>query len=106
MEILIRKQKATAREVMGDLEDPTSYSAVRGILSLLVDKGHVQFSSEKNRHVYEPLIDSETIGRSALKALLSNVFKGRPDKLVASLLSLEDRKLSAEELEKIRKLIN
>lgn len=105
MDILYRKGEATAQEVLDEMVDPPTYSAVRALLATMMEKGLVAFRKDSRRYVYRPAVPEKKAKRSALKQLLSTFFEGRPEKLVAALLDPKDQQLSAEEIEKIRKLI-
>lgn len=105
MDILFRRGKATAEEVMGELPSPPSYSAVRALMATLETKGLVKHRKESRRYVYEPAVAEKKAKRTALQRLLATFFEGSPEKLVASLLDPDDQKLSREEIDRIRKLI-
>jgi predicted transcriptional regulator len=106
MEILFRKGRATAEEVMAELPDPPSYSAVRALLATLEQKELVKHSKDSRRYVYLPAVPEKRAKRSALKQLLTTFFEGSPEKLVASLLDPNDQKLSKDEIARIRKLLD
>ncbi|BCU75389.1 BlaI/MecI/CopY family transcriptional regulator [Luteolibacter sp. LG18] len=106
MDILFRLGKATAQEVMDEMSDPPSYSAVRALMVTLETKGHVKHGKESRRYVYSPAVPERKAKRSALKQLLATFFEGRPENLVASLLDPDDQQLSGEEIERIRSLID
>ena len=106
MDILFRLGKATAEEVMNELPDPPGYSAVRALLVTLEGKGLVKHGKDSRRYVYQPTVPEKKAKRSALKQLIATFFEGSPEKLVASLLDPQDQKLSREEIEGIRKLID
>lgn len=106
MDILFRMGKATAEEVQEALPNPPGYSAVRALMATLEAKGMVHHSKESRKYVYHPTVPEKKAKRSALKRLLSTFFDGRPENLVAALLDPNDQKLSHEEIEKIRKLID
>lgn len=106
MDILFRKGKATAEEVLAELPDPPGYSAVRALLATLEQKELVTHSKDSRRYVYLPAVPEKRAKRSALKQLLATFFEGSPEKLVASLLDPRDQKLSADEIAAIRKLID
>jgi len=106
MDILFRLGQATAEEVLRELPDPPSYSAVRALLVTLEGKGLVKHSKDSRRYVYQPTVPEKRAKRSALKQLIATFFEGSPEKLVASLLDPQDQKLSGEEIERIRKLID
>jgi BlaI family penicillinase repressor len=105
MDILFRLGKATAQEVLDELPDPPSYSAVRALLVTLETKGLVKHAKESRRYVYSPSVPEKRAKRSALRQLLSTFFDGQPEKLVASLLDPDDQQLSRDEIERIRSLI-
>lgn len=106
MDILFRLGKATAEDVMKELPDPPSYSAVRALLATLEGKELVKHSKESRRYVFEPAVPEKRAKRNALKQLIATFFEGNPEKLVASLLDPEDQKLSSEEIARIRRLID
>jgi BlaI family transcriptional regulator, penicillinase repressor len=105
MDILFRKGKATAEEVMKELPDPPGYSAVRALMATLEDKGLIRHGKASRKYVYEAAVPEKKAKQSALKRLLTTFFDGRPEKLVAALLDPDDQKLSLEEIERIRRLI-
>jgi BlaI family penicillinase repressor len=105
MDILYRMGEATAQEVMDEMTDPPTYSAVRALLATMTEKGLVEFRKDSRRYVYRPAVPEKKAKRSALKQLLSTFFEGKPEKLVAALLDPKDQQLSSDEIEKIRKLI-
>jgi len=106
MDILFRKGKCTGGEVLEELQDPPSYSAVRALLSTLEQKELVSHTKDSRRYVYQPTVPEKRAKRSALTQLLKTFFEGSPEKLVASLLDPDDQNLSTEEIERIRKLID
>ena len=106
MDILFRKGKATAEEVLAELPDPPGYSAVRALLVTLEGKQLVTHSKDSRRYVYLPAVPEKRAKRTALKQLLATFFEGSPEKLVASLLDPKDQKLSQDEISRIRKLID
>lgn len=105
MDILYRRGRATAQEVMDELPDPPTYSAVRALLATLLAKGLVKHAKESRRYVFSPAVPEQRAKRSALRQLLATFFEGKPEKLVASLLDPADQKLSASEIDRIRKMI-
>lgn len=106
MEILFRLGKATAEEVMQELPDPPSYSAVRALLVTLEGKGLAKHTKDSRRYIYQATVPEKKAKRSALKQLIATFFEGSPEKLVAALLDPQDQKLSVEEIGRIRRLID
>src|SRR6185369_10665131 len=85
MDILYRRGKATAHEVLEELADPPSYSAVRALLRLLEERGHVKHTQEGQRYVYAPAVARGDARRSALAHLVRTFFAGSIEQAVASL---------------------
>jgi BlaI family transcriptional regulator, penicillinase repressor len=105
MDILYRRARATAAEVMEDLTGEPSYSTVRTQLRVLEEKGHVRHEEEGLRYVYMPALARRAAGKSALKHLVETFFDGSAEKTVAALLGGEAARLSEDELERISALI-
>ena len=105
VEILIRRGQASAAEVLADLPDPPSYSAVRGMLRLLEEKGHVRHEWAGPRHVYRATQDPQEAGRTAARHLLRTFFNGSLESAVAAMLGASEQPPSAEELERMGELI-
>ena len=106
MDIVYREGKATANEVLEHLPDPPSYSAVRALLKILENKGHVKHVLEGTRYVYLPTVPAERARRTALKRVLDTFFDGSPEKAVAALISLSRNDITNEELDRLGRLID
>jgi predicted transcriptional regulator len=105
MDILYRRLRATAAEVMEDVPGDPSYSTVRTQLRVLEEKGHVRHEEEGPRYVYMPAVRRRAAGKSALKHLVETFFDGSAEKTVAALLGAEGGRLSDEQLDRISDLI-
>jgi BlaI family transcriptional regulator, penicillinase repressor len=105
MDILFRRGRATAADVMAELPGDPSYSTVRTQLRVLEEKGHVRHEEEGLRYVYMPAVRVQSARKSALKHLVDTFFDGSAEKAVAALLGGEGAKVSAAELERIADLI-
>jgi BlaI family transcriptional regulator, penicillinase repressor len=105
MDVLYRHGRSTAAEVRQQLPDPPSYSAVRAMLRVLEAKGHVRHEEEALRYVYQPTVPREKVKRSALKHLVETFFDGSAELTVAAILDGSAAKLSAEELDRLSRLI-
>ena len=105
MDILYRRGRATAAEVMADLPGQPSYSTVRTQLRVLEDKGHVRHEDDGVRFIYVPALTRQTARRSALRHLVDTFFDGSPEQAVAALLGGEGAKLSDEQLQRIAAMI-
>ena len=105
MDVLFRRGRATAAEVMDELPGSPSYSTVRTQLRVLEEKGHVRHEEEGVRYVYMPVVRRHSARRSALKHLVDTFFDGSAEKAVAALLGGEVSRVSGEELDRIQELI-
>ena len=105
MDVIYTRQSATAAEVLGDLPDPPSYSAVRALLRILEEKGHLKHREDGPRYVFLPTEPREKASRSALKRVVQTFFDGSLASAVAALVDGGTGKLSAEELRRIEIII-
>jgi predicted transcriptional regulator len=105
MDIIYRGGQATAAEVMQQLPDPPSYSAVRAMLRILEEKGHLRHEEQGPRYVYLPTLPREKARSSALKQLVQTFFEGSTEQAVAALLDMSSSQLSEEELDRLAQLI-
>ena len=106
MEVLYRDGSLTATEVLARIPDPPSYSAVRAMLRVLENKGHVRHASEGTRYVYTPTLPRERAGGPALANVLETFFDGSTEKAVAALLDMSPQGLSEDELDRLSRLID
>jgi BlaI family transcriptional regulator, penicillinase repressor len=105
MDVVYRLGAATAAEVVAHLPDPPSYSAVRTLLGILEDKGHLRHEARGTRYVYLPIVPRTQARRRALDDLLRTFFQGSPKEAVVTLIEEKGRSLSAQDLAEIRRLI-
>ena len=105
MDILYRRGRATANEVMADLPGDPSYSTVRTQLRVLESKGHVRHEEEGLRYVYLPAVARHAARRSALRHLVDTFFEGSTAKVVAALLGGDASRLSDDELDRIAGIV-
>ena len=105
MDVIYRHGKVTAAEVLAELPDPPSYSAVRAMLRLLEEKGHVRHEQDGPRYVYTPTVNRDKARRSALRHLVRTFFDGSTEDAVAALLQ-NDAGMRDEELERLSQLID
>jgi BlaI family transcriptional regulator, penicillinase repressor len=106
MDVLHTKQCATASEVRAALPDAPSNSAVRTLLRILEEKGHIKHHQEGARFVYESRVPLETARQSALQRVVSTFFQGSASQAMAALLENADTRISDEELRKLQKMIS
>ena len=105
MDILYRRGRATAAEVMAEMPGGPHYSTVRTQLRVLEEKGHVRHDEEALRYVYTPAVPRHSARRSALKHLVNTFFDGSPEQVVAALVGGDASRLSDEDLARIENLV-
>lgn len=105
MDALHSRTEATAAEILASIPDPPGYSAVRALLRILEEKGHIKHREEGSRYVYFPNVSRQVASRSALKRLVSTFFDGSPVQAIAALLEDGDA-LSERELRKLQEMIS
>jgi predicted transcriptional regulator len=105
MDILYQRGKASASEVREAMPDAPGYSAVRAMLRVLEEKGHVKHVEEGLKYVYVPVVAREKAKRSAVKHVLDTFFSGSPEQIVAALLDVSSERLTREELDRMADLI-
>ena len=106
LDILYRRGRATAGEVMADLHGSPNYSTVRTQLRVLEQKEHVRHELDGIRYVYTPAVPRRAARRSALRHLVETFFEGSAEQAVAALLGGEADYLSEEELQRVADLVD
>jgi len=106
MDVIHAKGEATAAEVLAALPDPPGYSAVRTLLRILEEKGHLRHRAKGACYVYAPRASRETARRSALQRVVATFFQGSVAQTMAALLETSDAELSDAELSKLQQIIN
>lgn len=102
MDILYRRGEATVAEVMADLPDPPTYSAVRSVLRILMEKDQITHREDGPRYVYLPAVNAERARDDALKHVIRTFFDGSAEQAVAAVLRVSDAKLSDAEIDQLR----
>ena len=105
MDAIYSLGRATAAEVRDALPDPPSYSAVRALLRILEEKGHVRHETEENRYVFIPTVPAERARETALRHVMRTFFGGSAAGAMAALLELEDLELSGEDYDRLAEQI-
>jgi predicted transcriptional regulator len=106
MDIVLRRRRANAYEVLADLDDPPTYSAVRGMLRLLEEKGYVSREWDGPRHVYLPVGNVGRLRRDAMKHLVDTFFDSSTESAVVALLGAGSKTLTREQLDRISEVID
>jgi predicted transcriptional regulator len=105
MDILYRKERATASEILEAMPDPPTYSAVRAKLRVLEEKGHIRHEEEALRYVYVPVVARDSARRSALRHMVTTFFGGSVEETVAALLDISTANLSHKDLDRISQMV-
>ena len=106
MDIVYRRGRATAHDVLADLADPPSYSAVRALLRLLEERWHVKHVEDGQRYVYMPAVARGDARKSALAHVVKTFFAGSVEQAVATLVESSRTKLSRDELDRLAEVID
>jgi predicted transcriptional regulator len=105
MDILHRRGEATVAEIMAELPDPPTYSAVRSVLRILGEKELIRYKEDGPRYVYYPSQDTEAARDDVLAHVVRTYFAGSPEQAVTALLRMSDVDLSDGEVERLRETI-
>ena len=105
MEIVYELGRATAVEVRERMPEPPSYSAVRAMLRILEDKGHIVHEQDGPRYVFLPIVPREEASETALRRLVRTFFGGSPEGAMAALLDFEGDRLDEDALQRLAGMI-
>jgi predicted transcriptional regulator len=103
MEALYKLGEGTAAQILDQIADPPSYTAIRTLLTILEKKGHIRHRADGPRYVYQPAVARAQMGRRAIENLLATFYDNSLEQVVAALLDRE--KLPPEELDRLSALI-
>lgn len=106
MDVLYRVGKASVADVLRQLPDPPSYSAVRALLRILEEKGVIRHEQAGARYVFIPTVRRDAVKRSALRHLVNTFFEGSTSQVMAALVEMSGPGLDADELARLRQLID
>jgi predicted transcriptional regulator len=105
MDVVYQRGQATAFEIIEDIPDPPSYSAIRALLAILERKGHLKHTKDGAKYVYLPMQPRHRAAQSAVKRMLQTFFGGSAEKAMAALLGSSEAKFSEEELKRMADMI-
>ena len=105
MDILYQRGKGSASEVREAMEAAPGYSAVRAMLRVLEEKGHVKHQAEGLKYVFVPVVARDKAKRSAVKHVMETFFNGSAEQIVAALLDVSSTRLTREELDRMSEMI-
>ena len=102
MDILHRRAEATVAEIMAELPDPPTYSAVRSVLRILGEKNLIRYKEDGPRYVYYPAQDTEEARDDVLAHVVRTYFAGSPEQAVTALLRMSDVDMKADDIDRLR----
>ena len=105
MDVVYRLGRTTAADIHGALPDPPTYTTVRGLLRVLVDKGHLKHEREGRRYLYRPSLPRPAAGASSILHVVRTFFAGSPSDAMAALLGSQGDQISEAELARLASLI-
>jgi BlaI family penicillinase repressor len=105
IDALYKLGRASAAEIRAELPDPPSYSAVRALLRILEEKGHVRHDQDGPRYVYLPTVARDSAKRSAMRHVLQTFFEGSAAQAISALLDVSSARLTDAELDRLEQLI-
>ena len=106
MDIVYRAGQATAAQILAEMSNPPSYSAIRALLRILVDKKHLQYREDGPRYVYSPTVPRQKARARALARVVDTFFDGSALSAASALLGSSQRKLTTDELDELSALID
>ena len=102
MDILHRRAEATVAEIMAELPDPPTYSAVRSVLRILGEKNLIRYKEDGPRYVYYPAQDTEEARDDVLAHVVRTYFAGSPEQAVTALLRMSDIDMKDDDIDRLR----
>ena len=105
MDILHRRGEATVAEIMAELPDPPTYSAVRSVLRILGEKDIIRYKEDGPRYIYYPAQDTEAARDDVLAHVVRTYFAGSPEQAVTALLRMSDVDMKDDDVERLRETI-
>ena len=106
MDVIYARGEATADDVVAGLADPPSRTAVRTFLGILKEKGLLKHEKRGRAFVYKPTRAPGQVGKSALRRVVETFFGGSLEKALAAHLTDPNAKLTDDEIERLRVLID
>ena len=106
MDIVYRLERGTAVDIRREMADPPSYAAVRTLLRILGEKGHLEYEYDGPRYVFSPTVSRAKASASALKNVLATFFEGSMQQAVAALIDMKSKDLTDRDLDQLQELID
>jgi len=105
VELVLRLGESSVADVLAAIPDPPTYSGIRAIMNVLVQKGFLEYRREKTKYLYRAVIEKDQAGMSMLRNLLDNFFAGNPSEVVAALLDVAANDLKEKDYKQLKQMI-
>lgn len=105
MDVVYALGQASATEVLKRLADPPSRTAVRTLLRILEEKGHLKHGKRGREYIYHPTRPRRRAGQSAMRRVVDTFFEGSLERAVSAHLADPSAALSADELGRLARLV-
>jgi predicted transcriptional regulator len=106
VDVLFKLGRASAADVRAELPEAPSYSAVRALLRILEEKGHVKHEQDGPRYVYMATAPRENARRTALRHVVQTFFEGSASQAISALLDSSTSKLNDAELDRLGRILD
>ena len=106
MDALYRLDRASASEIRDAIPEPPSNTAVRTLLTILQEKGHVRFIREGMKYIYEPVVSREEIAKDTIDRVVQNFFGGSIERVVATLVNSKEGDLTNDQIDNLQSIID
>lgn len=105
MDVLYRLGQAPASDIRDAMPDPPSNTAVRTMLTILQDKGHVQFVRQGAKYIYMPVVPRDEVAKETIDRVVKNFFGGSIERVVSTLLNSQEIDLTDEQVDRLKAII-
>ena len=106
LQVLWNRGASTVREVYEELrvQRETGYTTILKLMQIMARKGLVRRDESRKTHIYEATLGENRTQRQLVRDLLDRAFSGSAEQLV--MRAIETKRVSREEMDRIRKLLN
>jgi len=105
MQVIYRRSNASVSEVLGEIPSPPSYSAVRSIMNILVEKRLLKRTRNGKKYLYSPTVSQKKAMHTEVKQLMSTYFEGSLENAVTALLEIHGDDLGDEDFQRLMDII-
>jgi len=105
MDLVYQMGEASAADIHRGLPDAPTYTTVRGLLRILVDKGHLEYEQDGKRYVYRPSTPKPAAGASSIAHVVNTFFGGSTSEAFAALIGNPRKRISEEDLARLSRLV-